>query len=283
MANYLNRVNLLFDEVKQELVLVFAIAIGIFLFILFFNPFGLNDPNQNNQLVIVAGLAGILFFMMALFIVILPAISPKLFLVSEPGEKPNYMISLINWILCSVAYAFYIRYVGAIKLSIFLVFKAAVVCLAPLVVLWTFQANRFLRQQVDALNLKVARLQSALNDQARHKLPASTIIESENRSEKIELLLNEIIFVQSADNYIELFYREEDQLKKKLIRNTLKNIEDQLNQYPNFIRCHRTTVVNIGFVEKLIRNYTGAILKLKGFDIEIPVSRQYLLRVKEYV
>ncbi len=281
MANFINRINLLFDEVKQELILVFAITIGIFLFILFFNPFGLNNPNLNNQLLIVAGLGGIIFFMIAVFNVILPAVLPKLFRTVDPDEEPNYIISLINWILCSVAFAFYIRYVGNVMLSMFLVFKSSVVCLTPLIVLWIFQTNRFLRQKVDALDLKNTRLQAALNEQSRNKLPVNTIIESENKSEKIEMPISDLILIQSADNYIELLFREEGQLKKKLLRNTLKNVEDQLKPFPNFIRCHRTTLVNTDSIEKLKRNYAGNLIKIEGFDIEIPVSRQYLLRVKE--
>jgi len=72
-----------------------------------------------------------------------------------------------------------------------------------------------------------------------------------------------------------------DNLRKKLIRNTLKNIEFFIKQYSNFIRCHRTCIVNMHYIEKLHQDYSSHWITIKGSNEKIPVSRQYLLKLKE--
>jgi DNA-binding LytR/AlgR family response regulator len=94
-------------------------------------------------------------------------------------------------------------------------------------------------------------------------------------------LIADVAFIKSADNYVEIVYVEGDTYKKKLIRNTLKNIELQIKQYSNFIRCHRISIVNFHFIEKLNSNYGNHWITIKGYEEHIPVSRQYLLKLKE--
>jgi hypothetical protein len=281
MAYFLDKINELFYKAKLELVELFAISLGVFLFILFFNPFSLNNPNQNNQLLVILGLGGIIFFLMALFYVVLPFIFPKLLTPDESMEEPEYIIGLIVWVLTSVAFVFYLHFVGRIELSFYMVFKAIVVCLVPLAIYWIIQTRTILKHHILILNHEVERMQFALSGQIKNKFQEKTVIESENKSESIAVMLSDIILIRSADNYVELVYLENEELKRKLLRNTLKNVENHLNQFPFFLRCHRTTLINTGFIERLFRNYTGVMIKIKGYDIEIPVSRQYLLKVKE--
>jgi DNA-binding LytR/AlgR family response regulator len=260
---------------------LFAISLGIFLFILFFNPFGLNNPDLNNQLLVILGLGGIVFFMMALFYVVIPSIFPELLKPDVSPEDPPYITGFIVWVLSSVSFAFYLRYVGRIELSFYMVFKAVVVCLAPVVVYWIIQTKVILRQQITLLNKKVERMQDAFSGQVTDKIREKVVIESENKSESLELRLSDIFLIRSADNYVEVVYLENGEIKRKLVRNTLKNVEKQLILFPDFLRCHRTTLINTGFVEKLYRSYSGVFIKLKGYEPGVPVSRQYLLKVKE--
>jgi DNA-binding LytR/AlgR family response regulator len=281
MANFLEKINVLFNEAKLELAELFAISLGVFLFILFFNPFGLNNPDQNNQLLVILGLGGITFFFMALFYVVLPDIFPKLIKKDIPSEEPQYIIGFIAFALNSVAFVFYLRYVGQITLTFYMVFKIVIVCLAPYTIYWIIQTRVVLKHQIILLTINVERMKSMLSGQIKNTFQEKTVIESENKSESLEVILSDILFLRSADNYIELIYLENGELRKKMLRNTLKNVEKHLSQYPGFIRCHRTILINTSYIERLFRSYTGVMIKIKGYDLEIPVSRQYLLKVKE--
>jgi DNA-binding LytR/AlgR family response regulator len=90
-----------------------------------------------------------------------------------------------------------------------------------------------------------------------------------------------VAFIRSADNYVEIVYRESEVSKKKLIRNTLKNIEQQIKIYSNFTRCHRICIINTHFIDRLEKSADNHWIIIKGYDEKIPVSRPYLLKIKE--
>ena len=42
------------------------------------------------------------------------------------------------------------------------------------------------------------------------------------------------------NNYVKVGYHDEGLVKKKMVRNTLRNVEQQLAEFNNFNRTHRT-------------------------------------------
>jgi DNA-binding LytR/AlgR family response regulator len=160
-------------------------------------------------------------------------------------------------------------------------FKAILICLAPAVVLSFYDSIKDLSRQNDVLVLEKKIILKQIEKYEDDYLNKTIDIISENSTETFSLLIAEVVFVRSADNYVEIVYKEGEHFKKKLIRNTLKNIEQQIKQYSNFIRCHRICIVNLYFIEKLNKNYSSHWLTIKGFEEQIPVSRQYLLKLKE--
>jgi len=138
-----------------------------------------------------------------------------------------------------------------------------------------------LKQQNESLIAEKKKLQNEVANCEEDNLNKTIEFNVENSSENFKLMNSEIAFIKSADNYIEIVYKEENNFKKKLIRNTLKNIELQIKQYPDFIRCHRTCIVNTLYIEKLNKGYGNHWLAIKEYSEPIPVSRQYLLKIKE--
>ena len=99
-------------------------------------------------------------------------------------------------------------------------------------------------------------------------------------SQLFQPLPENLILLRSAENYVEVIYRENQSIQKKLLRTTMMSIEDQLRGFQELVRCHRTCIVNTGSVAKMQKSATGVKLKLHEFEEDIPVSRQYLLNVK---
>jgi DNA-binding LytR/AlgR family response regulator len=180
-----------------------------------------------------------------------------------------------------VAFVFYLRYVGSVKISFYIVFKVVLVCFAPPVALKIFDEYKGLYQQNESLVSERKAIQKQIEKYEEDNLNKSIEFISETSIENLTLLIAEVIFIQSADNYVEIVYMDGYNIKKKLIRNTLKNIELQIKQYSNFIRCHRTCIVNMHYIEKLNQDYSSHWITLKGYHEKIPVSRQYLLKLKE--
>ncbi|MFO7656054.1 MAG: LytTR family DNA-binding domain-containing protein [Bacteroidales bacterium] len=269
------------DELIENLKLIFAIGIGLYLFILFFQPFEQLVPDLNEQLLFNAGLAGIMMLLMWLFRILLPSLFES---ISE-FEKFNLHSELLYfsiWALSSVAFVFYIRYVGGIRMSFFLVFKIIIVCFASTALLRSADERNSVSKMLRALRDKNRNLSSQILQTAITENPEE-VFASENKSEIVKLKTDNIVLIKSADNYVEIFFKEDDKIQQKLIRNTLKDIENQLKKHAQFIRCHRTCIINKKHVYDFKHDYAGYRLKLSGFGEDVPVSRQYLLAVKEAI
>ncbi len=58
------QLNEFIHQLKEQLELFLSISLGIFLFVLFFQPFELEHFDFNNRLLLLAGLSGIVFLLM---------------------------------------------------------------------------------------------------------------------------------------------------------------------------------------------------------------------------
>jgi hypothetical protein len=278
MQDFLNKSYPFNYDLKQNLKVIFGISMGSFLFILFFQPIELITTDFNNKLLIIAGFGGITFVFLVLALIIAPSILPRLFKSGKWNFNREIVLNTCIWVLNSVAFTFYTRYVGQTNITFHSVFIIVLLCLLQVIIL--IIVNRF--------EILKAKRQNALNpdmepDKISTKENESENIEfiSENKSEKISLQLNKVIMLRSADNYVEIFWKKEEEIKKKLIRQTLQNTEYLLLKYSQIIRCHRTCLFNTNYVSRLNIYPQGYKLKLKYIEEEIPVSRQYILKVKE--
>jgi len=276
-----NKLNQLVQLLDEKLRLLLSISFGIFLFILFFQPFPLERFDFNNRLLIVAGFGAIVFLFMFLLRIVFPWMIQR---SHQNGNEPvltSYLSGFIILALCSVAFAFYLRYVGSVSISFYIMLKVVLICLAPPVALKLHDINKELIQQNESLVSERKIIQKQVEKYEEDNLNKSIEFISETSTENLTLLIAEVVYIQSADNYVEIVYTDADKIKKQLIRNTLRNIELQIKQYSNFIRCHRTCIVNLHYIEKLHQDYSSHWITLKGYHERIPVSRQYLLKLKE--
>lgn len=275
------KVEQLISNLKEEFGLLISISLGIFLFVLFFQPFTINNFDFNNSLLFVGGLGVIVFITMTLVRIIIP------WIFSKNGDEvkkllfPSYFNGFIILVICVLGIIFYIRYVGKVNITFFITIRVIVICLVPPILLGVYDFVDEMKQRIELLVIEKKSIQKQIGVYEEELLNKSIEFISENTTENFSLLIAEVAYIKSADNYVEIVYKEGDLFKKKLIRNTLRNIELQLKQYTNFIRCHRICIVNLYYIDKLIRNNNNHWLVIKGFDEQVPVSRQYLLKVKE--
>jgi DNA-binding LytR/AlgR family response regulator len=267
---------------KQELGLYLKITFGIFLFVLFFQPFPLDKFNFNDRLIFVAGLAGIHFVLMLLVRVVLHPLIATIIKEDEETIIPFYIGSFIFLALSSVAFAFYLKFVGSISITFYVMFKVIFICAAPPVVLRLNEVISALTFQNESLQIDKGVILRQVKKYEEDYLNKSIVFLSDNGNESLDLPIADVAFIKSADNYVEVFFNENDRIIKKLLRNTLKNIENQLKSYSSFVRCHRICIVNTHYIEKLNRNHNHWIA-IKGYEGKIPVSRQYLLKIKEVI
>jgi DNA-binding LytR/AlgR family response regulator len=272
--------DLLYQRINKEFKIFAGIGFGIFLFLLFFQPFELNKFDFNNQLLFMLGVGAILFLFMALVRIGLP-----LWIQSATREKASkslasYINGFLIFILNAVAVSFYLAYVGSVEITFYAIFKVVFICLIPVLILRVYDMLEASKKQNEWYLEKNKQLQS-LVDQLKEINRNDTItLVSENSSEKYNFPVSDVVTIRSADNYVEILHKEGDNFKKQLLRNTLKHIEHQTTQYASFIRCHRTCIINIHHVKTLNRSQNNYWLSIKDYPEPVPVSRQYLMQIK---
>jgi len=72
----------------------------------------------------------------------------------------------------------------------------------------------------------------------------------------------DLCYITSAGNYIQGFYKNRYDLKNILLRNILKQAEDQLKDNHFMIKCHRAFLINRNKVVHLKGNSQGLRLIL---------------------
>jgi len=114
------------------------------------------------------------------------------------------------------------------------------------------------------------------------------LLTAENGKDSFGLQIEDLCYIQSADNYAEIFYLKNKEQKKEILRNSLQRLEDQIHTQikdSNIIRCHRSFLVNLDQVRSISGNAQGYKLHLDLCEDPIPVSRskskEVLGRIKE--
>jgi len=99
-------------------------------------------------------------------------------------------------------------------------------------------------------------------------------IESKAKKEHLEFYPHEFIFAESDGNYVVFHLLKQGHQKNVSIRNSIKEIEAQLSDFPDFMRTHRAFIVNLNKITSSNGNALGYRLKLSDCKDIIPVSRQ---------
>lgn len=265
---------------KQNFKIYIGIAISIFLFILFFQPFATNKFELENKLIFQVGFGAIVFT----FLIISQTIFQRTLLKKEEesynGSIYVDLFYFFQIVTTSLAFIFYLRYVGQISITFNIVIKVVIICLSlPVTHIIKFRLNSY-QVRLKKFFLEIRLLQDKLKKFSESNTNKHIEIISDNDSDNFRIQVSEIVYAKSADNYVEVGYHDEGVMKKKMVRNTLRSVEQQLAEFNNFIRTHRTSLVNIQYIDKLNKNINSYWLSLDKTKETIPVSRQYLISVK---
>jgi len=88
---------------------------------------------------------------------------------------------------------------------------------------------------------------------------------------------NHILYIKSEDNYVLIYHITPQGIKEKMLRGTLKHIQNQLS---NFLKVHRSFIINPIHIKELKGNAQNGKLYLSGVDTPITVSKTHFESVK---
>ncbi len=274
MNEYLNK-PFPFIEKKNHRILASVLFSGfIYVFLLIFQPFGISNI-QYYKPVFIAGFFGITFIVLLFSFLVAPVIFKHLFDFDKWTIKKNAVFIVIQFLIITVLNWIYNSTIGKgiteqYSLFHFVFITVSVGIIPTLFLIYFIEKNLSRKNQHIATNFtKSIQHRTNISENSKIKLL------SQNNDETIIIELNQLICIKSEGNYLKVFFRVENEIKSKLIRNSIKSIEEQLIIFKNIIRCHRSYIVNLDTVSKMSGNARNFNLHIEKIEFKIPVSRSF--------
>ncbi len=93
---------------------------------------------------------------------------------------------------------------------------------------------------------------------------------------KFSVKKENLLYLESAENYVNICYLNKERISKYLLRDTLKKVEENFAG-TNIVRCHRCFMVNFDKVRVIRKDKDGLKLELDvPSSTDIPVSKTYV-------
>ncbi|GAB4025857.1 LytR/AlgR family response regulator transcription factor [Spirosoma koreense] len=275
------------NDLKRQLRKAAVIGLFVGLFLLLFQPFGINLWQTDYKSLKVLGFGGVSFVVTILCFIVWPRLFPRRFSEEQWTVGREIMLITANVLLIAIANRFYLEsllapgedsglsWVGMILVT----FLLGLFPVTGLVVLnYINQLKKYSRTAAD-LPVHAAQPSSIRTEDEKSSpadpLPGSSLeLVADNEKDKLSLHTNDLLFIESSDNYSTVVYLKNGQAVKPLLRSSLSRLEKQIDR-PRIVRCHRSYIVNLDRVERVTGNAQGYKLHLAGGPFQIPVARQY--------
>lgn len=106
---------------------------------------------------------------------------------------------------------------------------------------------------------------------------------TDNNCKPLKIRRKDLCYITCADDYIDLYYKENNELKHVLLRLTLKLAAEILQDLPEFKRCHRSFIVNLLQTKNIVSSHNGYKLSLIDISKKIPVSRNCKKEISSFL
>lgn len=268
---------------KPWLSVLLCVAIVIFILAIF-EPFNFR-LNSLGQVWVLVGFALLTMLVTSIAFVLLPKIFKRFY---NP-DKWTTGKSLLNNVFFLI-----IMGIGVVCYDYFIVMKqlpeyfpmgflvdllaALTIGIIPLSIITIITQNNALKRNLNS--------SKEINQILSERIKISPIKEdlitlNKSIKESISIRPDDILYLESEGNYVNVHYRQDEKVTYKQIRSTIKQMEETLQNHPMFIRCHRAFIVNINYISNAEGNAQGYQLTLSNVPLEIPVSRTYLKNIKD--
>jgi DNA-binding LytR/AlgR family response regulator len=148
--------------------------------------------------------------------------------------------------------------------------NTALVLLLPYSAMWLYFSYREKKQQLEQMVIG-----DGFPDLSKNLVP----FHDEKGILRLSVKKDHLLYLESSDNYVNIYYQNKDKITKFLLRNTMKKMEE-IFQNSEIIRCHRCFMVNFEKVKVLRKDKEGLQLELDlPTNVDIPVSRSYIEKV----
>ena len=241
-------------SVKHHLLIGIFISFWFFIFAFFIQPFDDGTISAKQWLLISGGFSFIAFLCYGLITLLQKKVYDKIAKWNIGFE----LISLLSFYLLFL-FSTYFYYKSPVLNGgyRFVEFLTVIILKSALISMPIFLLAR--RYSVKLIPAKTETATISNDD---------IIIRGENKLDILKINRNDLVCISNSQNYVEIFYTDEHhQLKTKLIRSTLKKVQEDVDF---LIQIHRSHLINPTHF-KAWKNQNTILLA----QMELPVSKTY--------
>jgi len=266
------------DDLKHNTKIIFFISVGIIVFLLLFQPFDISILAKKEKYYLIIGFGTITFVSLSIHLLFIPSLFSEKFLSSNWKIKKEIIYN--TWILFTIltGFFFYYKTIGMLKVDFKLVIKLIFTAIIPITGLIVINHNHMLRSHLklaDELNKKLKE-NKLIQDKIVH-------FNSDYQKDSLAIKVSLVLFIRSANNYIEVFWKEMDSIKNQMVRCSMANAEELLKEQKFIIKCHRSYIVNINYIDRFEGNSQGYKLFFDNINFSIPVSKNFVEKLRELI
>ena len=256
--------------------MIFFISLGVFVSLFLFRPFNISLLETTDQYYLMIGLSFITFLILSVNLLFLPSFLPRHFSNLKWNIQKEILWNI--WLLFTISsgYYLYCKALGTLEFEFNIVVTLQLAAVFPIAAVIIINRNRIIRSRLktsDELNKKLKE-----NKLIQEKI---VVFDSDYQKDKLSLKVSILLFVRSANNYIEVFWKEGDSFKSQMVRCSLTKAEEALKEYKFIFKCHRSYILNKNFVEKVEGNSQGYKVFLENINFPIPVSKNFVQKLNE--
>ena len=269
--------------------MIIFVPIFALLFIYLYSPLDFNHIGNNTHLLerlnISREMAAQLITIFLILIGMIVAAASRWFMSIYTRRREISYLQYIAWITCEILvmtlmFTIVALFTDTNKGIITLFNNSLVKTFLILLIPYTMCYIYFIWQERVA-QLRI--LRARLDEDETALQTAYVQIFDEKGEMRLSVRREHLLMIESADNYICVWYTNQNAPKKVLVRNTLKQVAEQLAS-THIQRCHRSYLVNLDHVKVLRREKEGVFVEL-GIDgvPDVPISKTYSDSVQKWL
>ena len=259
--------------------LILLTACFALLFINIFKPFGSRDWYK------ISDLKFFIFASLIVLVGMLVVVISRLIMLAYVKKHTISYLQYGLWVLSeilsmSMFYALFTKFIPKenvnrdfLQIYYDSTFHASLILLLPYAILWLY----FSWHDKNSILEKMVQTEKSLEPSSKKNLIA---FPDEKGDLKISIVLENLLYIDSADNYATIHYLNKSKLSHFMIRNSLKWMDENLTKDKPLVRCHRSYIVNLDKVKVLRKTKEGIFLELDAVNTpDVPVSKTFYERV----
>jgi LytTr DNA-binding domain len=253
--------------------LSYAVGAGLFtfLFLGIVQPYSMTDVSSLSDWLSISVYGLIVGATVFLSELLLPFAFPNVFRDEQWNFLKQILFSVVTLLFIILALTIFQKVLGN-SFSILNLAKYVLTIGVFLIITFTFIDERLLlRNKLEQAEKLVVSKKSSSGDTA-----PKVSLRGQSEKETIELMPEQFIYAVADGNYVSIYWWQGDEMQRTLLRQTFKNVAQQLAGQFNLIQTHRGYIVNRDHVEDVSGNKNGLQLSIKGISHRVPVSRSYV-------